>query len=304
LLLSQYIINTQDFLNDPTFQFYPLPSLTSWINRARARVAIDSQCVRIIPPSTGSFVSIAVTNGGSGYVSPTVNITYPDGVGGGFVQATAAATVVLGVITAINITNAGSGYISPVITITDGAGVGATTSFVLSPLLSTQQGQESYTFASVIPLLPTGAKEIYAVQSVSVSWGSMIPMLRRRAFSDFQAQFRAWNIGAQNFPEVFSQYSQGSTGSIYVYPIPANRNQMIWDTYCLPIDLIDDTTVDLISDPYTEAVSYYAAHLAYMNAQRRDDAGYMLQQYRARMIENADATQPAVVPNPYDVEAY
>lgn len=76
---------------------------------------------------TGSWlddgiVSIAVSNGGSGYsASPTVTIAEVDGGTG----ATAEATVVGGVLTAITVTAAGSGYTAPTVTITDGTGSGA-----------------------------------------------------------------------------------------------------------------------------------------------------------------------------------
>lgn len=69
----------------------------------------------------GGVVSIAVSNGGSGYTAPTVAIAGVEGAG-----ATAEATVVNGVITAITVTAAGSGYTSaPTVTITDADGAGA-----------------------------------------------------------------------------------------------------------------------------------------------------------------------------------
>jgi hypothetical protein len=304
LLLSTYLIEVTNLLNDPYFQFYPQVTLVNFINRARDKVAQDTQCVRFMPPSSGSFVSITVTNGGSGYTAPTVTISAPDAVGAGYTLATATATVVGGVITAITLTNVGSGYCFPNITITDTTGSGATTSYTLTSFLSTIPNQESYSLASASALIPSsaGIREIYGVQSVNVSWGSMIPQLRRRAFSDFQAKYRAWNIGAQNFPEVWSQYGQGSGGAIYVYPIPAQVSQMIWDCYCLPSFLVDDTSIDALPDPYSSAVQYYAAYLAYMNAQRRDDAEWMRSQYERRNLENAAASQPTQIPDPYDGE--
>jgi len=74
--------------------------------------------------------SIAVTSGGSGYVSqPTVTISPPPNTANA-IQATAGVvTIVNGVITAIAVGNPGRGYSSPpVITITGGGGLGATAS--------------------------------------------------------------------------------------------------------------------------------------------------------------------------------
>lgn len=67
------------------------------------------------------IVSLAVSNGGSGYTSaPTVAITGTGGTG-----ATATATVVAGVVTAVTITNPGSGYDTASVAFSGGGGTGA-----------------------------------------------------------------------------------------------------------------------------------------------------------------------------------
>ena len=75
----------------------------------------------------GTIDRIVLTNGGSGYISPTVQIE-GDGVG-----ATATATVAGGVITGITVTNRGSGYTYANVIIT-GAGTNATARAVISPM--------------------------------------------------------------------------------------------------------------------------------------------------------------------------
>ena len=77
------------------------------------------------PLPRGTIASIEVTNGGSGYTAPTVEITdlYYGAVDS---PANATATVTGGNITAISIVTGGSGYSAPVVTITDGGnGTGA-----------------------------------------------------------------------------------------------------------------------------------------------------------------------------------
>lgn len=67
------------------------------------------------------IVSVAVSNGGTGYTTaPTVAITGTGGTG-----ATATATVVAGVVTAVTITNAGSGYETASVAFSGGGGSGA-----------------------------------------------------------------------------------------------------------------------------------------------------------------------------------
>lgn len=73
----------------------------------------------IAPDSTTNIDSVTVSNGGSGYVNPTITIS-GDGTG-----AKAYATVVSGVITAITITSGGSGYTQASVVISDISGSGA-----------------------------------------------------------------------------------------------------------------------------------------------------------------------------------
>lgn len=48
MALATYQADTQNLLNDSQGQFYSLPTLTSYINRARRKIASASGCVRIL----------------------------------------------------------------------------------------------------------------------------------------------------------------------------------------------------------------------------------------------------------------
>ena len=87
------------------------------------------------PMPTGSIANITLTNGGSGYVSPTVEITDLYGTGSG---AAATATITGGVITGITVTpgSEGSGYTAPLVTINDTSGTGATATATLGGTLT------------------------------------------------------------------------------------------------------------------------------------------------------------------------
>lgn len=304
MALNEYLQQTQRLVNDPKTERFVLEDLKYYVNAARRHVAMETQCVRILPPSNGIFIAIPVTAGGSGYTSAMVAISAPDGFGvpSGNVQATATATVAAGAVTVINITNPGAGYVAaPTITIT-GNGTGATATGTLSAFLTTSPGQEVYKFSDVNPLAAAfpGVKEVVAVQTISVSWGSMRPTLRQMDWSGFQAYLRSTNIGSTNYPTVWAQYGQGATGSVYMYPVPATVSPMDWDCYCIPIDLVDDSTYDAIPYPWTDAVPYYAAYQAYMTAQDRDAADYMRAKYRESMTEGRKYASPAFVPDFYD----
>lgn len=77
--------------------------------------------------TAGTIDRIVVSAGGSGYITPTVQIE-GDGIG-----ATATATVVGGVITAITVTNRGSGYTYANVII-NGVGSNASARGVISPI--------------------------------------------------------------------------------------------------------------------------------------------------------------------------
>src|SRR5262249_9199448 len=48
-MLTQYITDTQDLLNDQQGQFFPEPTLVRYINRARRRLSYISECLRVLP---------------------------------------------------------------------------------------------------------------------------------------------------------------------------------------------------------------------------------------------------------------
>ena len=77
---------------------------------------------------------------------------------------------------------------------------------------------------------------------------------------------------------------------------------MDWDAYCNPIPLVTDATVEAIPDPFTQCVKYYAAYLAYLNAQRKDDAQFMQALFTQHLIECGVASTPSMSPSAYDSE--
>lgn len=304
MLLSTYIVNLQNLLNDPLSQFYTTQNLTNWINQGRTQTAKMSGCVRALIPSSGSVTGYTVTTGGSGYTTATVTVSGPDAISGAYTTATAAATVSGGAVTSITPLIQGSGYVlSPTITIT-GNGTGATAMAILSPHLTTAAGQEVYPFgpvSAVAQQVTPGLQAIVGVQDVAVSWGGLKPILDFVPWSSLQAYLRSFNQG-QDYPRVWSQFAFGETGSLYLYPIPGGSYEMQWDCYCTPQSLSGSQTVDLIPDVWTDAATYYAAYLAYLNAQRKDDANDMKERYRTSIMEAAMFTTPFRTPSYYPAE--
>ncbi len=303
MALFYYQQELQQLLGDQLAQRFNIADITRYINRARRKIAGATQCIRVLPPSSGSFATLTVGTGGSGYTSPpTVTISAPDALGTGFTQATATCTISGGAVNGFTLTNVGTGYVNPTVTLSGGGGTNATASFTLTSFVKVVPGQEVYTFASVDPIVAAnfpGVGNIIAVQSAAVSWGSWKPTMRQMGWSSFQAYCRAWNVGQENYPTVWSQYGQGEAGSIYIFPIPAITAQMDLDCFCHPIDLASDSDVEAIPRPFTEAIPFYAAYLAYLSIQNADMAENMWQIYRRQMAEARTFASPPVVPDFY-----
>lgn len=105
-------------------------------------------------------------------------------------------------------------------------------------------------------------------------------------------------------PTSWAQYGQGSaaptggssqSGSFFLDPIPTQVFTLYCDCVCYPITLADDTTVEAIPYPYTDAVPFFATYYALLGSQtqaRRADAEAYYGYYqtfltRARNISNA-----------------
>lgn len=303
MTLNDYIQNVRDCLRDDNANFYTDTQLARWINRARKQVAKIGQCVRVATPSLAGVSSITVTGGGSGYVTPpTVTIADPAGNSIVLETATATADVSGGQVVSITLTGAGSGYVSaPTVTIEGGGGTGATATATLEPHTITTAGQEVYTFASVnavIQALYPGVGDILGIQSIAVAQGSLKPILDPVPWTWLQGYMRLYPY-VRSWPQYWSQLYQGALGNFYLYPVPVEATQMELDVYCDVLDLSASQTTDMIPAPWEEAVTFYAAHLAYIYAQRPDDARGMVAQYEAKCQEARSATEPARIPTLY-----
>lgn len=303
--LNGYIAQVQRFARDQKQTFLDIGNIESYVNQARREVAMRTQCIRILPPISGAIVSWTITNHGSGYSStPVCTITPPDFPSGGPTnplgkQATATATVVSGIITAINNTYGGAGYFQPQMTITDATGSGATAIATLSPMNLLNQGQEQYLFSNINLTAFPGVKEIYNVHSVSIIYANYRYSLPCYSFSTYQAMIRQYPFQYQYVPTFFSQFGQGASGSLFFYPWPSQTYQMEWDCRCIPLDLIDNQSVEILPDPWTDAVPYFAAKLAFEELQNLNAAKYYDDQFNVRCLGYSQYARVGRATNPY-----
>ena len=303
--LFDYLKQLQRFIRDSKMELIDPGDLTSYVNQARREVAMRAECIRRLPRVCGSVVSIPipVVTGWTGPV--TVAITPPDSPSGTLpnpngAQATAVATLVGGVITDAEVTYGGDGYFQPQATFSDAAGHSEIVSCSTSVLNVLNQGQEVYPFSGVDLSVFPGVKSVYAVRSVSIIYSNYRYSLPMYSFSVYQAMIRQYSAGQYQYVPTFgSQFGRGTDGSFYLYPLPSQSYQLEWDCTCLPQDLTANESVEAIPDPWTDAVPYFAAHLAMLELQSWNNARGYLTLFDERMTRFGQYALRGRVSNPY-----
>jgi len=303
--LNSYIAQIQRFARDQKQTFLDTGNLTDYINQARREVAMRAQCIRVVPPISGSIVSWKVTNEGSGYSNnPTLTITGPDFPSGklpspGGAQATATAIVSGGKIVSIFSQFGGYGYFQPQMTITDVTGTGATATPVMSPLALVTQAREEYSFSDFDLSTFPGVKEIYYVRSASIIYSNYRYSLPCYAFSIYQAMIRQFPYQYQYTPTFMSQFGQGALGTLFFYPLPSQSYQVELDCCCIPSDLTDNQSVEALPDPWTDAVPYFATMLAFQELQSLNNAKFYEDQFNRRCLGYSQYARAGRMTNPY-----
>jgi len=303
----QYLQQAQRFLREQRQEFENPDDLLVYINRARREVAGRTQCIRRLTPISGQVVSTTLTAGGSGYVNPIATITPPDFPSGrqpnpGGLQATAFALMSGGSVTDVIIQDGGNGYFQPQVTITDasGPGAGATATLTLSPMNLLIESQEVYPFSDIYLGNWPGVDCVHAIKSASVIYSNYRYTLPMYAFSEYQARIRQYPFQYQYVPTFCSQFGQGSDGSFYAYPLPSQTYQWEFDCFCLPQDmLLDNSIPEVIPQPWTDAVPYFAAALCYMELQNLNSARFYMEEFDKRTLGYSSQARPGRAINMY-----
>lgn len=295
MALTAYLDQARRLLHDPNAQAYSTADLTVFVNIARRQIAAEGQCVRLLL-SGGTITGIAVTSGGAAWVTaPTVTIT------GAGQQAFATALVSAGAIYAVTVNKGGWGYLTaPTITFS-GVGTGGAATATVDNSASTVATREILDFSTlnVLAAQTSGVLGVLGIMSIATLWGATRIVLSPMIWTMFQAYMRYWSTAPQNYPCYWSQYQQGVNGNVYLFPVPSQQLSLDVDAYCLPIDLATDSTPEAIPSPWTDAVPYYTAYLAYDNSQRPEDSMRMFKDYERFMKRARAMSEPPFMPNIY-----
>lgn len=168
--------------------------------------------------------------------------------------------------------------------------------------IPTVVGQRPYNFTDINVSSVDGVAGALQVRSIRYAVGLGFSRLRVRNWEWLESFELNTATPASGPPTVFAQYAQGEQGSFWLSPIPDDIYTLTCDTVCLPIDLVDDTTVETIPSLWQAAVPFYAAFLALLSAQsaqRQNDAQRMLDRYTFFVDRARQFATPSVNKNLY-----
>lgn len=172
------------------------------------------------------------------------------------------------------------------------AGEGACCRNILT--LATVGAQQSYLLSSISVAGVAGAQYVLAVRKAAYATSGNPARLDGRPWDYFFSY--CLTKPTTSTPTTWAQLSLGQGGQFYLWPIPSGVGTLTLDCVLIPIDLVNDATAELIPWPWTTAVQYYAAYLAYMNAQRNSDADRMFQLYQQKLERARDMSTPSTLP--------
>lgn len=141
-------------------------------------------------------------------------------------------------------------------------------------------GNETYTFST----FTTKGERAIDLLNLTVIWGQQrVPMLWA-AWTDFNAKYRVW-VSNQTRPTVWTFQGSAPMATLFVQPVPDQDYAAEADVAYIPLDLVDDSTVDELVWPFSKPVAFYAAYLAKYKEQGYGEASAFLQEYARKGIE-------------------
>lgn len=274
--LSSYLTEVQRLLHDANAVFWSTSELTDYINEARERVVRDTGCLRTL-----QVTSTPLSNTGVVAIPWSNNLVVTAG------QFIFSNIFIYQVIT--------GGVLA-----TDAAPY-PTASATFPPSGTFTNGTATLQYSSnceIISLaaLPNGIQTL-DVLNVTLYWGNSRIPLRYLPWSNFNAQLRYW----QNYvgrPICFSTYGQGQ---LYIAPVPDQSYAIEVDTVILPqpLSLNNPGATDVIVDPYTTPVAFYAAYKAKYKEQSYGEAEIYKQEYAKHVQAVLNSTYTRRIPDPY-----
>lgn len=292
--LADYLVQVRRLLKDPNGATYQTSDLTDYINDARQQLAVDGECVRLRWAFDRSQTVTVICTGTQGSQILT-GLPSVAGLRIGMLVDGVAGLPIGAQITAID---------AVALTVTINTVV--TANFItqpasFTPLLSTAVGQEFYSFGTNV-FLAAGYQDVLQVKSVAVNWGGTYGSnnltLENWSERNYSAFLRMYGPNLLGNPAAWSTCSDTL---VQMRPIPSAVYPMEWLTVCTPTPLTTDPTSppEVIPAVWTDAVKFFAAHLAFLYSQRHDDSKKMFDWYELFTKRGRNFKQRTFVPYIY-----
>lgn len=157
--------------------------------------------------------------------------------------------------------------------------------------------QQSYPLAAAAAAAAAPALAgVLDVRMAAIVGGNQLEM---RTWEYFFSYFLAVPSPETGTPLVAAVLTPGITGNIWFSPIPQVPLTALLDAVWYPVPLVDNTTPEALAVPWQDAVPYFSAYLAYLNAQRRTDADAMFARYQVFETRATQMTTPTRLPRNY-----
>lgn len=159
--------------------------------------------------------------------------------------------------------------------------------------LAVNNPTQQYPFSAIaFPAGTIGVSVAQAVRDITWQIAGGAKRVYSREFEWFNRYILSSPVPVPGPPKYWAQYGQGAQGTIFVN-IPDGPYTLNLDTACLPIPLVDDTTVEAIPRLWTDAVPYFAAYMGFLQQGDKDNADNMMQRYEMFMQRARAAATPS-----------
>jgi hypothetical protein len=167
--------------------------------------------------------------------------------------------------------------------------------------LAVSAASQMYPFSQIVITaanVTAGFGQVLNVRTGSFSIGDVgHKLVYPRAWSWYQLYTLNQPVPAVGEPREFAQQGQGVSGTLWINLLDTDYVLNL-DTVCLPVPLVDDTTVEAIPLLWTIPVSFYAAWLAMMTRPAPDTKpDDMLQRYEQMMGRARAGATSQVLPH-------
>lgn len=123
------------------------------------------------------------------------------------------------------------------------------------------------------------------ITNITVLWGSQRVPLDWYSFTEFNARFRTFQVNRSR-PCAWAFTGMSAPAQLnYIQPVPDQSYSAEIDYYYIPVALVDDTTVDELSYPFTKPVAYYACAKAKESEQSYGEQEQYMKQYGMKGME-------------------